>query len=144
MKPAPMLAHILNLPPVQYLSEHPFFASLTSIVGAGTVYIAQAFPSGTEGWGQAGGYGLVLVGGAAVIKWLLSDRDRLIDVIKESEKKQQDRELYHANRLDEVQRRLEAKWDKERIENLEHREKDRETRDKLADAVTGLADAVRK
>lgn len=99
------------------------------------MYLANLAIPPVQDWQSLGGFTLLVICLLGAIKWLVKQNEELISKLEAKETAAQ-------NKLDEERRRLEGKWDLERRENLDHREKDRETRDKLADAVQSLASAV--
>jgi hypothetical protein len=105
-----------------------------SFVGGITTYLAQFGPKEAEGWLQLGGVGISLLGAAAAIRYLVKANEKketcILDLIKE-----------HAANRESDREKFDAKWNLIRREDIEQREKDRATRDKLADAVENQATA---
>lgn len=110
---------------------HPEFTkAIIGYIGAGfsvgAGFLAQALPKEIEGWGQVGAFGMLVY--------------FLVYAVKHQNAEARE----ERTKRETEARRWEDKWAAEHKENLDAREKDRETRDKLADAVTSLADAVKK
>ena len=110
---------------------HPeFFKAMACFAGAGVSYsckfLGSMAPSGLEtgidGLSKIGTIGCLIF----AVRYLNAER------IKESAKREQDA------------KRWEEKWDKEHAENLAAREADRETREKLQDAIRSLSESVKK
>ncbi len=117
---------------------HPEFAkSLFGWIGAGAstlcTFLAQFLPKEVEPWGQVGAVGLLIYFLVYAVKHQNA----------EAREERAKREAGEVERKAEA-KRWEDKWTAEHQANLAAREQDRETRDRLAEAVKELASAVKK
>lgn len=112
-------------------------------VGAIVMCLAQLTPKEVEGWMSLGGFAVLTV---CLIYALIRSEKKLEQkdtMIRDIFAKMDERNDKADQKLTAERLRLEAKWDAERRENMDERNKDRETREKFADAVEKLAAAVK-